>query len=57
MIGSSPWWSSQAPRWHRRGWHGCQAVACAVPYGVVSVVLVCSGVGQVSGSASATTGP
>src|SRR5512147_245053 len=40
--GSSPWWSSQAPRWVNLGCGRCQAIASAAPYPVVTVLVAWS---------------
>jgi hypothetical protein len=40
MTGSGPSWSSQAARWVSRGCTRSQAAATAIPYRVVSVLVV-----------------
>src|SRR5258706_200557 len=57
MTGSSPSWSAQAPRPVSLGCSRFQELATAVPYRVVSVVVVTAGRGQVLSSASLNSSP
>ncbi|GAA2631798.1 hypothetical protein Adu01nite_27410 [Paractinoplanes durhamensis] len=48
-TGRSPSWSIQAARRVNQGWTWFQALAVAVPYRLVAVLVVTAGAGQVAG--------